>query len=134
MTETSKTINIPGITRPTSYDNLADYQREGHLVAQITAEYAVRFPSLGQHLLAALAEAKHLGLEVEDGTIRIARTTDELDASLASEQRSWDHIRDYYLKAVDDPASITEPYRRGWVDTFATNEGLPAIEWPEVSA
>lgn len=131
MTETSTTTKT---TRPASHDDLANHQREGHLVAVIPSDYITRHPSLGQHLLAALAEADRLGLVVDaNGSIRIPKSTEELDAALASAQRNWDTTVSWHAAALEDPTSV-ESWKRNSVDQFCVAESLAAITWPEVSA
>lgn len=129
MAETSTTTDTTATTRPTSHDDLPDYQRQGHLVAQIPADHITRYPSLGQHLLAALAEADHLQLvRTPDGAIRIPRTTEELDASLAGAQKNWDTSARWYEDARMDPAAV-EVWKRSSVDHWAKAEGRDPIVW-----
>lgn len=125
MAETSTTT-----TRPTSYDDLTDWQKQGHQVAAVTPEFVVRYPSLGQHLLAALAEAEHLGMTVVDGVITIELTDDELQRKLKAEQRSWDTTRDWYHAAVADPSAI-DSWKHSSINAWATREGLDPIAWDD---
>lgn len=133
---TTTAADIVGATRPECHEDLEDYQTNPHVVAKIDAPYLVRYPSLGLHLLAALNEAKTLGLRVSnDGEILLPRSDVELNAALRQAQSVWDGNRDRYLRAAADPASITEGYQRNWVNRFAEAENLPAIVWDaEVSA
>lgn len=90
------------MSRPSSHDDLTDWQRQGHLVALIASDYITRYPSIGQHLLAAVAEADRLSLlREDDGTIRIPLTAGELDAKLRSDQRSWDWAKNEGLDPID---------------------------------
>lgn len=133
MTETSSTDT----TRPITHDDLPDYARQGHLVALIPGDYLTRYPSLGQHLLAAIAEAERLGLRhTSDGRIEIPRTEVELDKALEQAQRSWDMDKERYEQALVNPASIEQTYWRGSVDRWAKAEGREPITWPteQVSA
>ena len=117
------------MSRPETHADLPQYERGGHQVATVTADYVVKYPSLGHHLLAALAEAERLGMSIEDGVISIPKTTDELDAALAQRQRMWDNSAERYAKAAADPESVPESYWRGDVDRFAAAEGLEPINW-----
>jgi hypothetical protein len=90
------------MTRPVNTEDLPDYERKGHLVARIESSYITRHPSLGQHLLAALAEADHLGLVVDDGEIIIPLTEAELDRKVKSAQDSWDFGKEVYEKFIED--------------------------------
>lgn len=131
------TTTINFTTRPTTLDDLPDYAQAGPQVATITdATQFIRFPELGRLLLAAVAEARNLGLEVTDeGAITVPLTEEQIEAKVEAAQRSWDYERDRYLAAVEDPTSIDQGYLRNSVDRFASAEGLPAIEWPaEVSS
>lgn len=116
------------MSRPTTHDDLEDYVRKGHVVASIPSTYITRYPSLGQHLLAALAEADRLGLTVTtDGDIVIDLTTDELDTQLKSAQRSWDYDEASYRKAV--AGEPIEQWRRSGVDRWARTEGMDPVAW-----
>lgn len=89
------------MTRPYSPEDLEAYELKGHRVATIPSTYITRYPSLGQHLLAALAEAERLGLVIDDGDIIIPLTEKELDIKLKSAQDSWDfgkRVHDKYLE------------------------------------
>ena len=44
------------MTRPATYDDLPKHRTEGHLVADIPVARITAYPSLGMHLLAAIAE------------------------------------------------------------------------------
>lgn len=122
-------MTITYTTRPTTFDDLNDYERAGHIVATVNSDFIVKHPSLGMHLLAAISEAPRLGMVVEDGVISVPLTDAELEAKLTAAQRSWDASRDWYEAARAD-AAATESWKRHSVDRWATAEGLPAIEWP----
>jgi len=119
------------MSRPTTYDDLPDYARQGHLVATIAAEFVVKYPSLGQHLLSALAEAERLGMTVQGGEIRLERTTEELDEALANHQRIWDNAEERYRKAFADPSTV-EGVWQGIVNRHAADEGYPAIDFEAI--
>ena len=116
------------MTRPTTHDDLPDYRRQGHLVAHIPSDYVTRWPSLGQHLLAALAEADRLGLtRAGDGRIEIPLTDKELDDALKSAQRSWDTSAEWYATARD--GGEVETWKRNSIDNWARQEGRDPIDW-----
>jgi len=117
------------MSRPESVEDLTDWQRKGHHLATITAGSITRHPSLGQHLLAALAEADRLGLQVENDEIVIPLNEEELEKALRSAQRSWDYNQTAYTEAVADPSSA-EGWRRSGINSWASEEGLPTVEWP----
>ena len=117
------------MARPTTHDDLPDYQRAGHIVANIESEYVVKYPSLGQHLLAALAEAERLGLTVEAGVITLPKTTDELDEALTNAQRLWDNSADRYEAALADPESVEEGIWRKIINDWARENRRPEVEW-----
>lgn len=117
------------MARPANHADLPDYVREGHRVAHIEAEYVVKYPSLGQHLLAALAEAERLGLDVEAGTITLPKTTEELDKELADAQQSWDYSHERYANAASDPSVVEPGIWRKITNDWARENDLPEIEW-----
>lgn len=123
------------MSRPESHDDLTDWQRQGHLVAQIPSEFLTRHPALGAHLLAAVAEADRLGLvREEDGSIRIPLTDDELDAKVRSEQRSWDYNAERWEKSMQGDAEACPSYLRYSVDQWARSEGRDAVDWDALDA
>lgn len=78
---TTTAADIVGTTRPECHEDLEDYQTNPHVLVKIDASYLVRYPSLGLHLLAALDEAKTLGLRVSnDGEILLPREAENLPA------------------------------------------------------
>lgn len=117
------------MSRPVTHDDLPEYDLKGHVVATIPATHITRFPSLGQHLLAALAEASRIGLTLDGDDIVIDKTVDELDAHLKSRQSLWDYAQARYEKAA--AGEPIESYMHYSVNQFAKDEGLPAIEWPD---
>lgn len=119
------------MSRPTSPDDIEEYYRRGHRVAEIPADYITRYPSLGMHLLAALAEAERLGLTVKDGEITIELTDEELDRKIQSAQRSWDvgkEMHDKYLADGEWPQ-----YYYLW-DAYLKAEGIEKPKKPEDAA
>lgn len=116
------------MTRPASPEDLEEYYRRGHSVATIPADYITRYPSLGMHLLAALAEAERLGLQVENGEITIPLTEEELDHKVKSAQRSWDTGKEMHDKYLADGA--WPKYSYGW-NSYLTAEGIEAPQKPE---
>lgn len=123
------------MSRPESHDDLSDWQRQGHLVALIPSDHITRHPALGQHLLAAIAEADRLGLvREEDGSIRIPFTTEELDAKVAGEQRSWDYNHERYEKSIAGDVEACPTYMRNSVDMWAVAEGRDPVDWAALDA
>ena len=120
------------MSRPTSPDELDDYERQGHRVANIDSSYITRYPSLGMHLLAALAEAAHLGLEVkEDGEIIIPLTEEELTRKVESAQRSWDYGKKQHEEYLESGEWPTYSYL--W-NNYLTAEGIEAPKKPEAQS
>jgi len=119
-------------TRPKSVADLTEWDLRGRTIATIDSQHLVKFPSLGLHLLAALAEAERLGLTVKDGEIVDPLTDEEIGAKVIAKQKSWDYDRAAYEKARG--GEPVESWRRYQVDNFAAAEGLAPIDWPEVSA
>ena len=117
------------MSRPTSHADLSDYVRKGHVVASIPATFITRYPSLGQHLLAALAEAERLGLPIDEDDIVIPKTDDELDAALKSAQHSWDTSHRWYAEARN--GEVIDSWKRHSVITHATAEGLPVPKFDD---
>ncbi|MDR7253753.1 hypothetical protein J2X46_002743 [Nocardioides sp. BE266] len=109
---------------------MSDWQRQGHLVAQIPSEHLTRHPALGAHLLAAVAEADRLGLIREaDGSIRIPLTDDELDVKVKSEQRSWDWNAERWEKSMAGDTEVCPTWARSGVDAWAKAEGRDLVDW-----
>jgi hypothetical protein len=117
------------MSRPTTHADLPDYARKGHVVATIPATYITRYPSLGQHLLAALAEAERLGLTIEDDDIVIQKTDDELDAALKSAQNSWDTSQRWYDEAAN--GEVIDSWKQYSVKSHAKAEGLLVPEFDD---
>lgn len=123
------------MSRPSTHDDLPDYTRQGHLVAHVPSDYITRYPSLGQHLLAALAEADTLGLvRTPEGRIEIPRTDEELDQSLEQAQRSWDYNLRRYEGVLAGDAKACPDYMRSTVDAWAKDEDRDPIDWTAVSS
>ena len=123
------------MARPETHDDLYDHQRQGHLVAIIPSEFITRYPSLGHHLLAAIAEADHLGLiRDDDGAIRIAQTDGELDAKLDSAQRSWDYSAERWEKSMAGDPAACPSYMRTTLDMWAKAEGRDLVDWSALDA
>lgn len=120
------------MSRPEGYDDLPDYQREGHLIARIPSDHITRYPSLGMHLLAAIAEADRLGLVINDDRIEVPPTDEELDAALAQQQRSWDTAHEWYAAAVN--GDEVETWKRNTVNNWARKEGRDPIDWDAYDA
>lgn len=118
------------MSRPITFDDLPDYYRNGHVVASIPTGYITRYPSLGQHLLAALAEADRLGLSLVGDDIVIPLTDDELSSNLRQVQRNWDAGNAWYEEAMVS-GSVTPDYRRYSVTSFAREEGRPVPTFDE---
>lgn len=117
------------MTRPTTYDDLDEYNRKGHVVASIPTDYITTYPSLGMHLLAALTEADRLGLARDGNDIVIPLTGGELDSKLKSAQRSWDSSTEWYQQAVS--GAPVEQWKRYSTVCHAKAEGLPVPEFDE---
>jgi len=114
------------MTRPETIDDLTPYERQGHDVATITPANITRHPALGQHLLAALAEAERLGLEIVEDTIRIPLTDDEQAARVATAQRNWDTGKSYYDRAV--AGEPLETWAHYTVKRWCKDEGIDIPE------
>lgn len=123
------------MARPETHADLSEWQRQGHLLATIPSDFITRHPSLGQHLLAAIAEADRLGLpRTSDGEIRIPKTDDELDVALRSEQRSWDYNAERWAAATNGDPDACIPALRYSVDAWAKAEGRDAVDWDALDA
>jgi hypothetical protein len=122
------------MTRPTSHADLTEYALKGHVVATIPATFITRFPSLGQHLLAALAEAQRLGLTIDGDDIVIDKTEAELDSAVKSAQTSWDYDLKFYERWI--AGTLADDSMRSYYESsarrFAKAEGLPVLD--EVTA
>jgi hypothetical protein len=75
------------------------------------------------HLLAAVAEADHLGLVRDDDKILIPLTSKELDLALKSEQMSWDYGKKAYEALI--AGGEIEKWQEYSVRTWAESEGMP---------
>jgi len=110
------------VTRPSSHDDLSNYDRKGSTIASIYGGDAMlEHPTVGQHLTAALAEAQRLGLSIKGGDIATILTEEELDAKLLKAQADWDRGQDAYMKYQADGTFPTHNYL--WSD-FLTAEGI----------
>lgn len=116
------------MTRPESHEDLDAYERRGHNVATIPSTYITKYPSLGQHLLAALAEAERLGLEVNEDMIVIPLTAEELDGKLKDAQRHWDQGKAQYEQYLRD--GQWPKYSWMW-NAYLTAEGIEIPKKPE---
>lgn len=125
-----ETNTISTTTRPKTIEDLTEWDRRGHHVATVTANQIVNYPSLGQHLLAALAEAERLGFDVKDGEIVIPLTAEELEKKLEQKQRAWDNDQADYRKAL--AGEPTYAWRRNTIDAWAKGEALEPVNWDEV--
>jgi hypothetical protein len=91
------------MTRPSSHNDLSNYDRKGLTIANIYGGDAMlEHPTIGQHLTAALVEAQRLGLSIKGGDIMTVLTAEELDAKLATAQADWDRGEEAYLKYLED--------------------------------
>lgn len=90
------------MSMPQTIEELSEWQKKGHTVATIPADYITKYPSLGMHLLAALAEAEHLGLTITDGEIIIPLNDDEIATKIKSAQDSWTYGKNAYEKFLED--------------------------------
>ena len=117
------------MSRPATHDDLDTYARKGHVVATIPSTFITTYPSLGQHLLAALAEAQRLGLTIVEDAITIPLTADELDTRLSNAQNSWDYQQGKY-RAIET-GEILESWQRYGVIEWAKGEGLPLPTFDE---
>jgi hypothetical protein len=126
-----RTAGAKKMTRPTSIEDLDDYDRKGHRVATITSTYITRYPSLGMHLLAALTEASRLGLDVDDEEITIPLTEGELAANIKRAQDSWDRGKAMYDKYLEDRE--WPKYPSTWF-AYLKTEGIAIPNKEEASA
>lgn len=117
------------MSRPTTHADLPDHVRKGHVVATIPATFITRYPSLGQHLLAALAEAERIGLTIDEDDIVIPKTDGELDAALKSAQHSWDTSQRWYDEVSN--GEVIDSWKRYSVITHAKAEGLPVPKFDD---
>jgi|GEM_PF-5605907 len=118
------------MTRPSSTEDLDEYDVRGHRVATIPSHYITTYPSLGMHLLGALAEAGRLGLDVEDGEITIPLTEKELATKIKSAQRTWDLGKGVYEKYLED-GQWPDSY---WVwSAYLKAEGIAVPKKPEAN-
>lgn len=116
------------MSRPAVAADIDAYYLKGHTVAVIHSENLIRYPSLGKHLLASLAEAAHLGLEVGEGEIIIPLTDEEIARKIETEGRSWDFGKEAYEKYLND--GEWPKYTYLW-DKYLTAEGIEAPTKPE---
>lgn len=123
------------MSRPETIDDIDDYARAGHVVATIPPDHITAFPSLGQHLLAALAEAERLGLARVGNDIVIPLTDDELAEKLSNAQRHWDYQRESYEMWIAGtiPVDGMKSYREALAAQHAKREGLPLLDEPVAS-
>lgn len=117
------------MARPSNPSDLDKWQLRGHVIATIPSDHITKYPSLGQHLLAALAEADRLGLDRDGDDIVIPLTEAELDAKVKSAQRSWDYDKATYEAAL--AGEDIEGWRLSSMHNWCKAEG---IEIPEVVA
>ena len=118
------------MTRPSSPADLKDYETKGHTVARIESAHITRHPSLGQHLLSALAEADRLGLVIDDGEILIPLTEEEPDRKVKSAQDSWDFGKDVYEGFLK--SGVWPERSWGWA-AYLSAEGIEAPKKEEAA-
>lgn len=117
--------------RPVTFTDLPEHSQRGATIATFPSpDLTLEFPSLGAHLVAAVSEARALGLIYDAGEIRVPLDEGQMEARLATAQRDWDATGEAYERALVDPASI-EGWRRSSVNWWANREGLPTVAWPK---
>lgn len=133
------------MSRPESIDDLPSYYRSDEAVANIHL-HKVKFGTEtinAYKLVAELAqEFKTLGFTVDFDASQLevtrAKTDEELNRLLGSQQRSWDLAEEAYNQGLIDPTlfSAGHAYKRSWADSHAVDEKLPRIKWvdPESEA
>jgi len=116
------------MTRPSSHEDLSNYDRKGSTLAIIySGDAALEHPTVTQHLMAALAEAQRLGLGIKGGEIATIPTEAELDKKLATAQSDWDRGEAAYMKYQEDGTFPVHNYK--WSD-YLTAEGIETPKKP----
>ena len=126
------------MSRPETTDDLPSYYLKDETVANINLhEVKSTTETINAYkLVAELAqEFKALGFTVDLDASKLevtrAKTDEELNRLLGSQQRSWDSSEDAYRRGLADPTlfSTKETYKRSWANSLATAEKLPKIKW-----
>ena len=116
------------MTRPSSHEDLSNYEREGSAIASIHGGDAMlNHPTVAQHLMAALVEAQRVGLSVNGGTITTILTEEELAAKVAVAQERWDLGQKTYKQYLADGTFPVHNYK--WSD-YLTAEGIETPKKP----
>jgi hypothetical protein len=110
------------MTRPTSHEDLSNYDSKGAAIANIYGGDAMlNHPTVAQHLTAALIEAQRIGLSIKNGEIRTVLTEEEFDAKLTTAQERWDLGHKTYMQYQED--GTFPKYNHYWSD-FLAAEGI----------
>lgn len=131
------------MSRPTKFDDLSSYDQQGPTIAILDPALFLTLPR--KTLVRLLKAIESLDKGVADGildkegdagdgqeiTYRLRPTKEDRTKKLEKAQREWDLCKDRYEKALVDPRSIPG-WSRWSVETWAYQEGKPAIQWPGV--
>lgn len=113
------------MSRPTTHDDLDDYQRQGHTIFNWYSDLG-KYPTVEQHVVKAKIEAARLGHDVTTTEIRVPLTTKELDEKVRDIQDRYDKGLEIYAELVAGPRYYSDlSYSdKNRADYYAQREGI----------
>lgn len=126
------------MSKPTCFDDLDDYEKQGPLAFTINTETILRMPHKVAAALLNLADAADgaVGLTPEEGTgwrtdsgvtFRCTLTDEEKEQNLTRAQERWDLTAEMYEKAArSEKGGYVSKYG---VNQWAKDEGREPIDW-----
>lgn len=130
------------MSRPTRFEDLSEYDRQGPEIARIDYAYLMSLPrrtivrllkvteALDQGVASGLLDKEGDQEQNDTVTYRLRPTAKDRERKLRAAQGQWDGLKERYEQALEDPGSIPEWCRYG-VARWAKEEGLPAPDWGE---
>ena len=116
--------------RPTTFQDLPDYDRRGNLVVSWNTSNVMIRPVIAEHIVKATRAAQIEGLEVTNDGIYEVLTVEQLEAKLLAAGLAWDRLKAKYETLAENPAKVDYLWQ---VNNWARENGRPKIEVEEES-
>lgn len=113
------------MARPTTWQDLSDYDRRGNEIARWASYDVMGYPSIAKHLVAAAEAAQKAGMIVTNDGIYNKLSSEQLEENLRRAQENWDSMQEKYKVAQDFPNKTDESYS---INHWAKQNGFPAIK------